>query len=114
MPMPEGKREYLLQALVFLLSFRLSGEVEVVFGLWAIPLLAFLAWNFGWTGMIDYVDRWDFKEPLYILVTMAIASTYPILHAFEHGAFRILRLFLWGRKGALVGSSVRPLVRRRL
>ncbi len=80
-----------------LLSF--VGEVEVVFGLWAIPLLAFLAWSFGWTGMLDYVDRWDFKEPLYILVTMAIASTYPILHAFEDGAFRILKLFRGGERG---------------
>ena len=86
------KREFSTSGFKFYSFLSFIGEVEVVFGLWAIPLLTYLALNFGWSGMIEYVDRWDYQEPLYILVTMAIASTYPIFHAFEHGVFKLLRL----------------------
>lgn len=56
------------------------GEVEVVFGLWAIPLLIVIVWAQGWTTAVHYVnDTVNYTEPLFVVVIMALASTRPIV-----------------------------------
>jgi len=60
------------------------GEVEVVFGLWAIPLLgAITAWH-GWDTAEQYVNSTvNYTEPLFVVVIMTLASTRPIITLAE-------------------------------
>ncbi len=60
------------------------GEVEAVFGLWGIPLLALLIWKFGWSTATDYLEhKVQFTEPIFVVVIMALAATRPILELAE-------------------------------
>jgi hypothetical protein len=60
------------------------GEVEVVFGLWAIVLLIVGAAFKGGSAMIDYVGKGvDYTEPLFVIIIMALASTRPITRLAE-------------------------------
>jgi hypothetical protein len=66
------------------------GEVEVVFGLWAVALaIAMLAW-FGWETTTHYLNSGvNYTEPMFVVVIMTLASTRPII-AFAEGALRKL------------------------
>ena len=60
------------------------GEVEVVFGLWVVPLLVTLAVRKGPTTAIHYLEhRVQFLEPLFVVIIMALASTRPVLEFAE-------------------------------
>jgi hypothetical protein len=60
------------------------GEVEVVFGLWVVPLLVAIAMARGWHTAAEYLnDTVDFTEALFVIVIMAIASTRPIVELAE-------------------------------
>jgi hypothetical protein len=64
------------------------GEVEVVFGLWAVVLLAALTWYAGWASATHYAnDTVTYTEPLFVVVVMALASTRPII-GFAESAMR--------------------------
>ena len=59
--------------------WHLLGEVEVVFGFWAMVLMLFM---FGIDGKQDataYLDSRNFTEPLFVFAIMVIAGTRPIL-----------------------------------
>ncbi|KAA0255225.1 MAG: hypothetical protein EDX89_06665 [Acidobacteria bacterium] len=78
-------------------SFRVEmlhflGEVEAVFGIWAIPLVLAAVAMKGWTSVEGYVGNVHFTEPMFVVVIMAIASTRPILAFAERclGAFASL------------------------
>lgn len=56
------------------------GEVEVVFGLWAIVLLAAITLTAGWHTATGYFNGTvNFTEPLFVVVIMALASTRPVV-----------------------------------
>ncbi len=60
------------------------GEVEVVFGLWAMVLMAALAASAGWQTATHYVnDTVTYTEPLFVVVIMALASTRPVVSFAE-------------------------------
>lgn len=64
------------------------GEVEVVFGLWAIALMAAMTAFAGWDETKHYLnDTVNYTEPLFVVVIMALASTRPIV-AFAEAALR--------------------------
>ena len=65
------------------------GEVEVVFGLWVIPLFILLATSYDWSTAVHYLDSRDFTEPLFVIVIMSLASSYPIVRFAENGLSRI-------------------------
>jgi hypothetical protein len=68
----------------------LLGEVEVVFGLWAVALLAAFTAYAGWASAKHYVnDTVIYTEPLFVVVIMALASTRPIV-GFAESALRRL------------------------
>jgi hypothetical protein len=60
------------------------GEVEVVFGLWTVPLIgAILAFR-GWNTVAQYAnDTVNYTEALFVVVIMALASTRPIITLAE-------------------------------
>lgn len=61
------------------------GEVEAVFGLWVVVLMAAFTRAKGWTSVLDYMDnKVNYIEPMFVVVIMAIASTRPVLRFAEH------------------------------
>ena len=64
------------------------GEVEVVFGLWAIALMFAMTAFAGWDATKHYLnDTVNYTEPLFVVVIMALASTRPIV-AFAEASLR--------------------------
>lgn len=60
------------------------GEVEAVFGTWAVVLVAAITYAKGWGTALDYIGhRVNFTEAMFVVVIMAIASTRPVLRFAE-------------------------------
>jgi hypothetical protein len=59
--------------------FHLLGEVEAVFGFWALVLIAFMAVAVGPQQSLEYLNARNFTEPLFVFVIMVIAASRPIL-----------------------------------
>ncbi len=59
--------------------FHLLGEIEVVFGIWALILVIFIAIQSGSHQALEFVESKNFTEPLFVFVIMAVCSTKPIL-----------------------------------
>ena len=66
------------------------GEVEVIFGLWAVPLVMAIVVSRDWTTATHYLnDTVNYTEPLFVVVIMALASTRPIVELAESALRRI-------------------------
>jgi hypothetical protein len=59
--------------------WHLLGEVEVVFGFWAMVLILFIFAISGKLEAITYLESRNFTEPMFVFVIMVIAGTRPIL-----------------------------------
>ncbi|MGE4244062.1 putative Na+/H+ antiporter [Ramlibacter sp.] len=59
--------------------FHLLGEVEVVFGFWAIVLVVVMALVGGGSAALDYAESRNYTEPLFVFVVMVIAASRPVL-----------------------------------
>ena len=59
--------------------WHLLGEVEVVFGFWAMVLMVFMFALLGKTEATQYLDTRNFTEPMFVFAIMVIAGTRPIL-----------------------------------
>ncbi len=59
--------------------FHLLGEVEVVFGFWAMVLVILLFVIEGKAAALAYVDGRNFTEPLFVFAIMIVAGSRPIL-----------------------------------
>jgi Na+/H+ antiporter NhaD/arsenite permease-like protein len=57
----------------------LLGEVEVVFGFWALVLVLFIFVAAGRQEATDYIDGRNFTEPMFVFAIMVIAGSRPIL-----------------------------------
>lgn len=62
---------------------RFMGEVEVIFGLWVIPLLIAMTISYNWITALDYLSNRDYTEPVFVVVVMALASSRPIVRLAE-------------------------------
>jgi hypothetical protein len=70
------------------------GEVEVVFGLWAVALMMAIVAFFDWATAIHYVgETVNFTEPAFVVVIMTLAATRPILKLAEGIINRIAGAF---------------------
>ncbi len=73
--------------------FHFLGEVEVVFGLWAIALAGAIAFFHDWSTLVYYVsNKVNFGEAMFIVVIMTLASTRPILQLAENALGKIAGL----------------------
>jgi hypothetical protein len=61
--------------------FHLLGEVEVVFGFWAIVLVLTMALLVGGGDALAYAESRNYTEPLFVFVVMVIAASRPVLRA---------------------------------
>ncbi|MBI5595672.1 MAG: putative Na+/H+ antiporter [Elusimicrobia bacterium] len=61
------------------------GEVEAVFGIWAVALGGAIVWFKGLPTAVDYIGKTvNFTEPMFVVVIMALASTRPVLKLAEN------------------------------
>lgn len=69
------------------------GEVEVVFGLWVVVLLAAATLYHGREAATHYVNEGvTYTEPLFVVVIMALASTRPVVLFAERALHRVAAL----------------------
>ena len=59
--------------------FHLLGEVEVVFGFWAMVLIVAMALVGGGAQALQYAESRNYTEPLFVFVVMVIAASRPVL-----------------------------------
>jgi hypothetical protein len=59
--------------------WHLLGEVEVVFGFWALVLMLFIFAMAGKQEATQYLETRDFTEPMFVFAIMVIAGSRPIL-----------------------------------
>jgi hypothetical protein len=61
------------------------GEIEVVFGLWIVPLMVAIVAARGSETAVHYLSETvNFTEPLFVVVIMAMASTRPVVELAEN------------------------------
>ncbi|HJV83865.1 MAG TPA: putative Na+/H+ antiporter [Noviherbaspirillum sp.] len=61
--------------------WHLLGEVEVVFGFWALVLVVIMFFVTGRAETVHYLDGRNYTEPMFVFVIMVIAASRPILQA---------------------------------
>jgi len=59
--------------------FHILGEVEAVFGIWAIVLISLFFYFEGKNYSVEYLNKLHFTEPLFVFVIMIVAASKPIL-----------------------------------
>ena len=57
----------------------LLGEVEVVFGFWAIVLVVAMAVLGGGATALSYAESRNYAEPLFVFVVIVVAASRPVL-----------------------------------
>ena len=78
--------------------WHLLGEVEVVFGFWALVLMLFMFSISGKQEATAYLDSRNFTEPLFVFAIMVIAATRPILQ-MAGSAVRVLARYMPFQRG---------------
>ncbi|RRH84121.1 hypothetical protein EH244_24405 [Variovorax beijingensis] len=72
--------------------FHLLGEVEVVFGFWAIVLVLAMALLVGGDDALGYAESRNYTEPLFVFVVMVVAASRPVLRTVMSGVSIIARV----------------------
>ena len=72
--------------------FHLLGEVEVVFGFWAIALVLSMALIAGGGPALEYAESRNYTEPLFVFVVMVVAASRPVLQTVTRLVAAIARL----------------------
>lgn len=71
-------------------TWHLLGEIEIVFGFWAMVLMVFMFAISGPGQATTYLDTRNFTEPMFVFAIMVIAASRPILEF----AGAVVRLFV--------------------
>lgn len=92
--------------------WHLLGEVEVVFGFWALVFMLFLVAHSGTAAATGYLEGLNYTEPMFVFVVMVIAASKPILQLAQQ---LIVVLARWvplpaGVAFYLVALTVTPLL----
>jgi Putative Na+/H+ antiporter len=73
--------------------FHFLGEVEAVFGIWAIALVGAIFFFYDWKTTVNYISYGvNFTEAIFVVVIMTLASTRPILKLTEQIMWKIANL----------------------
>ena len=72
--------------------FHLLGEVEVVFGFWAIVLVVAMAFVSGGHEALSYAESRNYTEPLFVFVVMVVAGSRPVLETVMRAVQAIANL----------------------
>ena len=92
--------------------FHLLGEVEVVFGFWAVVLVLTMALIAGGPAALAYADSRSYGEPLFVFVVMVVAASRPVLRTVSGIAAWLARRSPWPTALASVwlGLAALPLL----
>jgi hypothetical protein len=92
--------------------WHLLGEVEVVFGFWAMVLIAAMLVIDGKQTAIAYLDQQSFTEPMFVFAIMVISGSRPILQFAMLCVKFLARLIPWpsGKAFYFVTLSAVPLL----
>jgi hypothetical protein len=71
--------------------WHLLGEVEIVFGFWAMVMIVALAIVATPTDAVGYLDSRNFTEPMFVFAIMVIAGTRSILQWSRAGVVAVAR-----------------------
>lgn len=71
--------------------WHLLGEVEVVFGFWAMVLVMAIACLQGSKAATDYLDSRNFTEPMFVFAIMVIAGSRAVLNLARSSVTLIAR-----------------------
>ncbi len=72
--------------------WHLLGEVEVVFGFWALVMVVAVATLSTPNAAIAYLENQNFTEPLFVFVILVMAGTRPILYLAQRMVSWTVRL----------------------
>jgi hypothetical protein len=72
--------------------WHLLGEVEVVFGFWAMVLMVFMFAVSGKQEALTYLESRNFTEPMFVFAIMVMAATRPILQFAGSAVSTLARL----------------------
>ena len=72
--------------------FHLLGEIEIVFGFWAIVLVLAMALLVGGHEALTYAESRNYTEPLFVFVVMVIAASRPVLQTVLRSVTLLARL----------------------
>lgn len=73
--------------------FHLIGEVEVVFGFWALVLIIAMIPLVGGAQAVEYAESRKYTEPLFVFVIMVISASKPVLDIVQRLINALARLF---------------------
>ncbi len=71
--------------------WHLLGEVEAVFGFWAMVLIVCMAFMLGRQEATDYLDSRNFTEPMFVFAIMVIAASRAVLQVARRAVEIIAR-----------------------
>ncbi|MDN5753864.1 MAG: putative Na+/H+ antiporter, partial [Nitrosospira sp.] len=71
------------------------GEVEAVFGIWAMILIIMMLIIDGKQAAIAYLDQQSFTEPLFVFAIMVVSGSRPILQFAMLCVKKLARLIPW-------------------
>lgn len=71
---------------------RFMGEIEVIFGLWIIPLMMAMSYFYDWNTAVHYLNGLNYTEPLFLVVILTLAATRPIMQLVEDLVRRVAKL----------------------
>jgi len=72
--------------------WHLLGEVEVVFGFWAMVLVVAIAALQGPQSATSYLDSRNFTEPMFVFAIMVVAGSRAVLHEARKAVTAIARV----------------------
>lgn len=72
--------------------FHLLGEIEVVFGFWAIVLILVMGLMRGGDPALAYAESRNYTEPLFVFVVMVVAASRPVLRTVIRAVDNIARV----------------------
>jgi hypothetical protein len=72
--------------------FHLLGEIEVVFGFWAVVLVCSMAVLVGGPQAIEYAETRQYTEPLFVFVIMVVAASRPVVEIIQSLVASIARI----------------------
>lgn len=92
--------------------FHLLGEVEVVFGFWAMVLVVAMALVAGGDKAVAYAESRQFTEPLFVCVVMVVAASRPVLEVVQAAMLWVARMLPVRQSVALswLGLGIVPLL----
>ncbi len=72
--------------------FHFLGDIEVVFGIWVLPVFWSVAYVYGIDTSISYFSSINYTEPMFVVVIMTLAAARPIMRLSEQALKSISKL----------------------